>query len=109
MDSEISLSKQLRLWLLALSHVLSRLERRHAPLVEAIVSIAWTTMDDSFVKSYTMFIGMLLSAKPEYLSLVLGKVAQGFTYRAVHSRPSCEFLTQITRRIWATGFGRQPV
>lgn len=74
-------SSQLRLWILALSHVLSRLEKRHASLVEAIVNLPWTTMDTAFVKSYTVFIGMLLSARPEYLSLVLCKIAQGFTYR----------------------------
>lgn len=34
------------------------------------------------MKSYVSFIGILVSARPEYLSLVLGKVAQGFTYRA---------------------------
>ena len=39
-------------------------------------------MDTNFVKTYTDFIGMLLSARPEYLSLVLGKVSQGLTYRA---------------------------
>ena len=72
---------QLRLWILALSHVVSRLERVHSALVEAIVNMPWTTMDTSFVKSYTNFIGMLVSARPEYLSLVLGKIAQGLTYR----------------------------
>ena len=39
-------------------------------------------MDTGFVKAYTSFIGMLVSARPEYLSLVLGKIAHGFTYRA---------------------------
>ncbi|KAG8219030.1 RNA polymerase I-specific transcription initiation factor RRN3 [Butyriboletus roseoflavus] len=73
---------QLRLWILALSHVLSRLEKRHASLVEAIVSLPWTTMESAFVKSYTIFIGMLLSARPEYLSLVLSKIAQGMTYQS---------------------------
>ncbi|KAG9317852.1 RNA polymerase I-specific transcription initiation factor RRN3 [Chiua virens] len=75
-------SSQLRLWILALSHVLSRLEKRHTPLVEAIVNLPWTTMDNTFVKSYTIFIGMLLSARPEYLSLVLGKIAQGLTFQS---------------------------
>lgn len=42
----------------------------------------WTTMDTTFVKSYTSFVGMLISAKPEYLNLVLGKISSGFTYRA---------------------------
>ena len=77
-------SSQLRLWIIALSHVVSRLERVHAALVDAILSMSWTTMDNNFVKSYTSFVGMLVSAKPEYLTLVLGKVANGFTYRAFY-------------------------
>ena len=72
---------QLRIWLSALSHVLSRLERRHAPLVEAIVRLPWSIMDAAFVKSYIVFVGMLISARPEYLSLSLNRIAIGFTYR----------------------------
>ncbi|KNZ77234.1 RNA polymerase I-specific transcription initiation factor rrn3 [Termitomyces sp. J132] len=72
---------QLRLWLLALSHVVSRLERTHAGLVYAVVNMPWTMLDSATVKSYTEFIGMLISARPEYLSLVLEKIAQGFTYQ----------------------------
>ena len=72
---------QIRLWLVAISHVVSRLERTHAPLVEAIVNMPWMTLDSATVKAYTIFIGMLLSARPEYLSLVLAKIAQGFTHR----------------------------
>lgn len=73
---------QLRDWLSALSHAVSRLERCHSALVEAIVNMPWTVMDTGFVKAYTSFVGMLVSARPEYLSLVLGKIAHGFTYRA---------------------------
>ncbi|KAJ6539710.1 RNA polymerase I-specific transcription initiation factor RRN3 [Mycena capillaripes] len=73
---------QLRLWISALSHVVSRLERSHATLVQAVVSMPWTTMDGATVKAYTVFIGMLLSARPEYLSLVLGKITHGFTYQS---------------------------
>ncbi|KAK1223334.1 DNA independent RNA polymerase I transcription factor [Marasmius sp. AFHP31] len=73
---------QLRLWIMALSHVVSRLERTHAALVESIVNMPWTTMDTATVKSYTVFIGVLLSARPEYLSLVLSKIAQGFVYQS---------------------------
>jgi RNA polymerase I-specific transcription initiation factor RRN3 len=74
-------TSQLRLWILALSHIISRIERPHSALVEAIVNMSWTTMDSAFVKSYTVFVGMLLSAKPEYLLLVLTKIVQGFTHR----------------------------
>ncbi|KAJ7228301.1 RNA polymerase I-specific transcription initiation factor RRN3 [Mycena pura] len=73
---------QLRLWISALSHVVSRLERSHAALVQAVLSIPWTTMDGATVNAYTVFIGMLLSARPEYLSLVLGKITHGFTYQS---------------------------
>ncbi|KAG2135732.1 RNA polymerase I-specific transcription initiation factor RRN3 [Suillus bovinus] len=94
-------SLQLRIWLSALSHVLSRLERRHAPLVEAIVRLPWSTMDAVFVKSYIVFIGMLISARPEYLSLVLNRIAMGFTYQsgllAVTSDLECS--TPLTRRV----------
>ena len=73
---------QLRLWISALCHVVSRLERTHSALPEAIITMPWTTMDNQFVKSYTSFIGMLVSARPEYLSLVLEKIVQGLTYCA---------------------------
>ncbi|KAJ6538471.1 RNA polymerase I-specific transcription initiation factor RRN3 [Mycena vulgaris] len=73
---------QLRLWISALSHVVSRLERSHATLVQAVVSMPWTTMDGATVTAYTVFIGSLLSARPEYLSLVLGKITHGFTYQS---------------------------
>jgi len=89
---------QIRLWILALSHVVSRLERTHASLVHAIVNMPWTTLENATVKSYTVFTGMLLSARPEYLSLVLAKIAQGFTYRAPFpptSRPTNRSLTLI--------------
>jgi RNA polymerase I-specific transcription initiation factor RRN3 len=72
---------QLRLWLLALSHVVSRLDKQYHTLVQAIIDLPWTTMDLTFVQSYTNFIGILVSARPEYLALILGKVARGLTYR----------------------------
>jgi RNA polymerase I-specific transcription initiation factor RRN3 len=86
---------QLRHWLLALSHVVSRLERTHSALVEAIVEIPWTTMDSTIVKSYVHFIGTLLSARPEYLSLILGKITHGFTYRS--SQPLLVSFFYLTR------------
>ncbi|KIM46443.1 hypothetical protein M413DRAFT_441534 [Hebeloma cylindrosporum] len=94
---------QIRLWLLALSHVVSRLERTHSVLVDAIVNMPWTTLDSATVKSYTEFIGMLISARPEYLSLVLAKIAQGFTYQsglqALDSSMPSTSNTPLTRRI----------
>ncbi|OAX39021.1 RNA polymerase I-specific transcription initiation factor RRN3 [Rhizopogon vinicolor AM-OR11-026] len=94
-------SVQLRVWLSALSHVLSRLERRHAPLVEAIVRLPWSTMDAAFVKSYIVFVGMLISARPEYLSLVLNRIAMGFTYQSglLSVSSTVEGSSPLTRRV----------
>jgi RNA polymerase I-specific transcription initiation factor RRN3 len=77
---------QLRLWLQALMHVVSRLDRTHMPLIEAVLRLPWMTMDSSLVKTYTSFIQIFVSARPEYLSLVLSRIAQGFTYRASSQR-----------------------
>ncbi|KAF9031787.1 RNA polymerase I-specific transcription initiation factor RRN3, partial [Hymenopellis radicata] len=73
---------QLRSFIQMLSHVVSRLERTHSSLVEALVRMPWTILDSTIVKSYTVLIGMLLSARPEYLSLVLGMISQGFTFQS---------------------------
>ncbi|KAI0252066.1 RNA polymerase I-specific transcription initiation factor RRN3 [Lactifluus subvellereus] len=73
---------QLRLWLQALMHVVSRLDRTHMALIEAILRLPWMIMDSSLVKTYTSFIQILVSARPEYLSLVLSRIAQGFTYQS---------------------------
>lgn len=73
--------QQLRAYLTALSHVVSKLDRDHFTLVDAIVSMPWTTMEVSFVKSYISFVAMLVSARPEYLALVLERAAESLTYR----------------------------
>jgi RNA polymerase I-specific transcription initiation factor RRN3 len=62
-------------------HVVSRLDRTYMALIKAIMRLPWMTMDSNIVKTYTSFIQILVSARPEYLSLVLTRIAQGFTYR----------------------------
>ena len=93
-------ASQLRLWISALSHVVSRLERTHSALPNAIITMPWTTMDGQFVKSYTSFIGMLVSARPEYLSLVLEKNAQGFTYSACDARDFTQIFHLTCSSLW---------
>ncbi|KAI9457292.1 RNA polymerase I-specific transcription initiation factor RRN3 [Russula earlei] len=73
---------QLRQWLQALMHVVSCLDRTHMALIEAIMRLPWMTMESTVVKTYTSFIEILVSARPEYLSIVLGRIAQGFTYQS---------------------------
>ena len=72
---------ELRSYLTALTHVVSKLDRDHRNLIEAIVGMPWMTMDSAFVKAYITFIGILVSARPEYLTLILEKAAQNLTYR----------------------------
>ncbi|KAG8739372.1 hypothetical protein FRC10_005691 [Ceratobasidium sp. 414] len=102
-DSGGGSAVQLRSWLSALSHVVSSLERLHAPLVEAVLATPWVTLDDTFVVAYTNFVGMLVSARPEYLTAVLGRCVQGLTYQAsVQTLDRCSAESSsapITRRI----------
>jgi RNA polymerase I-specific transcription initiation factor RRN3 len=75
-------SSQLRHWLSALSHVVSQLDKRYITLVEAIVYTPWTTFsDENLVKIYINFIGVLVSARTEYLSLVAGSTINRLTHR----------------------------
>ncbi|KEP55322.1 RNA polymerase I-specific transcription initiation factor RRN3 [Rhizoctonia solani 123E] len=92
---------RLRAWVTALSHVVSSLERSHAPLVEAMLATPWMTLDDAFAVTYTNFIGVLVSARPEYLASVLSRCVQGFTYQSYEAleRHSTESSTPLTRRV----------
>lgn len=74
-------TSQLRIWLDALTHVVSKLDETHGTLVETILALPWATMDDGFVTSYMRFIGALVSARTEWLRLVLEKCVKGFKYR----------------------------
>ncbi|KDQ15362.1 hypothetical protein BOTBODRAFT_54658 [Botryobasidium botryosum FD-172 SS1] len=77
-----SSASQLRPWIISLSHVISQLGNTHASLVEAVVALPWATMDAAFVKSYIAFVGMLVSARPEYLGPVLGRTIEGLTFQS---------------------------
>lgn len=97
---------RLRLWLMALSHVVSRLDKQHSTLVQGIVDLPWTTMESNFVQTYINFIGILVSARPEYLTLVLGKIARGFTYRMCHYVYIILTCIDYMFRIWSSSTRR---
>ncbi|KAM0751693.1 RNA polymerase I-specific transcription initiation factor RRN3 [Meredithblackwellia eburnea MCA 4105] len=92
-------SPQLKVWLDALTHVVSKLDKTHAPLVETIISLPWATLDDSFVAAYVRFIGALVSARTEWLRPVLEKCVKGFKYRSHYTASSPAAMPTITRRI----------
>lgn len=79
---------QLKRWILALSHVVSQIDKRHAALVEALVYMPWTTNhDEAFVKCYISFIGMLVSARTEWLSIVVASAARRLTHHCPLNAP----------------------
>lgn len=86
---------ELKSWLQALAHVVSRLDQSHRTLVEAIVRMPWPALDASFVRAHSQFIGILVSARPEYLSLVLDTLAHGLTYAPLP--PSLPHSPSVTR------------
>lgn len=71
----------LRSLLAALSHVVSDLDRSHAKLVESIFALPWTSMDDSFVQMWIKFVCSLVSARSEWLSVILAKATKALSYR----------------------------
>ncbi|KAI5474804.1 RNA polymerase I specific transcription initiation factor RRN3 [Pseudohyphozyma bogoriensis] len=94
---------QLRVWLDALTHVVSKLDKSHAPLVETIIDLPWATMEDSFVSAYVRFLGALVSARAEWLRSVLQRCVKGFRYRSNYTTGSPASMPLITRR---TLYGR---
>ncbi|KAG8933493.1 hypothetical protein FRC01_008919 [Tulasnella sp. 417] len=74
---------ELRLWISALKHVVSSLERIHSPLVNVLITFPWTIMEDEFARSYVDLMAMIISARPEYLGPILAQIALGFTARYV--------------------------
>lgn len=71
----------LRSLLAALSHVVSDLDRSHAKLVESIFALPWTSMDESFAQMWIKFVCSLVSARSEWLSVILTKATKALSYR----------------------------
>ncbi|KIO30179.1 hypothetical protein M407DRAFT_69422, partial [Tulasnella calospora MUT 4182] len=83
-------SSELRLWISALKHVVAGLERVHSPLVNVLITFPWTTTEDAFARSYVDLMGMLISARPEYLGPILAQIALGFTARYINDLNSAK-------------------
>ncbi|SNX82757.1 related to RRN3 - RNA polymerase I specific transcription factor [Melanopsichium pennsylvanicum] len=71
----------LRSLLAALSHVVSDLDRSHSKLVESIFALPWTSMDESFAQMWIKFVCSLVSARSEWLSIILTKATKALSYR----------------------------
>ncbi|BGP13346.1 hypothetical protein JCM10213_001467 [Rhodosporidiobolus nylandii] len=90
---------QLRAWLDALTNVVSKLDQSHAPLVETILAVPWATTEENFVAAYMRFVGALVSARTEWLKVVLEKCVKGFKYRSPYTQISAHALPHLTRRL----------
>lgn len=67
----------------ALTHVVAQLDRSHSSLVDAVVSLPWTSLDESFVQTYTRFVRALLTTRVEFVQAVLDKIIRGFRFREI--------------------------
>lgn len=72
---------QLRSYLEALTHVVNQLDKSHASLVEALIALPWTQFpEDSSVRSYVRFMGVMVSARPEYLKATIETNVRGLRW-----------------------------
>jgi RNA polymerase I-specific transcription initiation factor RRN3 len=54
----------------------------HASLVKAIINLPWASAgDEPFVRIYTGFLGVLCSAKTEWIGEVVNMAVKGLTWR----------------------------
>lgn len=80
MPSTPSISR-IQCWLATLTGVVSKLDRTHSSLVNKVLSLPWTVMDDQFVAVYSRFVNGLVSARSEWIHLVVEKIVTGMHYR----------------------------
>jgi RNA polymerase I-specific transcription initiation factor RRN3 len=74
---------RIRSWLDALVHAMPRIDSRaHVVLIETVLSITWTALDESCIGPYIHFVAALLGAKPEFVGLVVKRAVKGFHYSA---------------------------
>lgn len=87
-------------WLTTLTSVVSKLDRTHSVLVNKVLSLPWTVMDDQFVAVYSRFVHGLVSARSEWIHLVVEKIVQGMHYRCVPLEVRSSVLPkEISRRL----------
>lgn len=73
----------LSLWLLALSHHVSKLDSAsHGELVESILAMPWAGANEDFVRSWSRFVCALVSARLEWAGIVLGKLVKALRWRS---------------------------
>lgn len=95
----------LKSWIEALTHVVAQLDRSHLSLVDAIIALPWTTIqDEAFVHSYCKFVQALLCTRSEFVQMTLERIVKGFRFRGCRrlscsSQPSCADGGPRTTRI----------
>ncbi|KNE96966.1 hypothetical protein PSTG_09701 [Puccinia striiformis f. sp. tritici PST-78] len=87
-------------WLSALTSMVSQLDRGHSHLVEKVLSLPWTVLDDQFVNVYSRFVNGLVSARSEWVQIVLENIVQGFHYSTIPLEHRSALLpSSVNRRV----------
>jgi len=87
-------------WLSALTYMISQLDRSHSHLVEKVVSLPWTILDDQFVSVFSRFVNGLVSARSEWVQIVLENLVQGFHYNTISFEHRSDLLpSSVNRRL----------
>ena len=71
----------LQSWLTALSAHVSKLDSSHSELVQNIILLPWTTMNESFATGWVRFVCALVSARGEWIVPLLERAMKGLSYR----------------------------
>lgn len=72
-------SVQLKLLLLSLIHVASKLDSKHHDLIKDVLKTYWVKRDDEFVSVYIQFLGTIASAHSGYIPLIIQMLVQSIT------------------------------
>ncbi|KDN38632.1 RRN3-domain-containing protein [Tilletiaria anomala UBC 951] len=72
----------LQSWLTALSSHVSKLDTSHTALVENILLLPWTTMNESFATVWVRFVCALVSARGEWIAPLLERAVKSLSFRS---------------------------
>ncbi|KAA1084229.1 hypothetical protein PGT21_021731 [Puccinia graminis f. sp. tritici] len=98
-QSNVSLTR-VQGWLSALTSMVSQLDRGHSHLVEKVLSLPWTVLDDQFVNVFSRFVSGLVSARSEWVQIVLENIIRGFHYSTIPLEQRSALLpSSVNRRL----------
>ncbi|OAV90817.1 hypothetical protein PTTG_02171 [Puccinia triticina 1-1 BBBD Race 1] len=87
-------------WLSALTSMVSQLDRSHSHLVEKVLRLPWTVLDDQFANTFSRFANGLVTARCEWIQITLENIVQGFHYNTIPLEHRSALLpSSVNRRL----------